>query len=153
MNQTLKPNWTPWGNPQTVVEIADGIVWYTTAGHGGCWLSDERLAQLSPALRAWQSFTGPNWYEEDCDWVFPFLCFAEEFFHSTSWRLLLVGDDLDSEEAYKNWLNAAHKTIDLRPEYYDNRFTAKAPFRETIEQWRCSGRRPLIITLAGGQPA
>ena len=56
---------TPWGRIQDHHRIADGVVSVSTAGHGGIWLSDERIKQL-PAH--YQPFTGtPRWNEEDED--------------------------------------------------------------------------------------
>ena len=37
---------TPWGRIQDHHRIADGVVSVSTAGHGGIWLSDKRIAQL-----------------------------------------------------------------------------------------------------------
>ena len=56
---------TPWGQIQDSHRIANGVVSVSTAGHGGIWLSDERIKQL-PA--DYQPFTGtPRWNEEDED--------------------------------------------------------------------------------------
>ena len=56
---------TPWGRVQDHHRIANGVVSVSTAGHGGIWLSDKRIAQL-PA--DYQPFTGtPRWNEEDED--------------------------------------------------------------------------------------
>ena len=57
---------SPWGTVQYVYPYAEGVISVGTAGHGGIWLSDERLAQM-PANE--QSTDG--WYEEDCEAVFP----------------------------------------------------------------------------------
>ena len=56
---------TPWGRVQDHHRIADGVVSVSTAGHGGIWLSDKRIAQLP---KHYQPFTGtPRWNEEDED--------------------------------------------------------------------------------------
>lgn len=56
---------TPWGRIQDYHKIADGVVSVSTAGHGGIWLSDKRIAQL-PAH--YEPFTGTRrWAEEDED--------------------------------------------------------------------------------------
>ena len=56
---------TPWGRVQDHHRIAVGVVSVSTAGHGGIWLSDERIAQLP---KHYQPFTGtPRWNEEDED--------------------------------------------------------------------------------------
>ena len=54
---------TPWGPPQTFVEVAPGIELYTTAAHGGFWLSEDRRDELHWALpKGGQE--GDGWYEE-----------------------------------------------------------------------------------------
>ena len=56
---------TPWGKPDSVTEIADGIVYYTTPSHGGLRLSAERWAQLPSALA--DNFRTVGWAEQDCE--------------------------------------------------------------------------------------
>ena len=56
---------TPWGGIQTYEVLAEGIVSVTTAGHGGLWLSDERIEQLP---KRYKPFTQTRrWAEEDED--------------------------------------------------------------------------------------
>lgn len=56
---------TPWGSIQTYTRIAEGVISVSTAGHGGIWLSDERIAQLPDH---YEPFTGTRrWAEEDED--------------------------------------------------------------------------------------
>lgn len=72
---------TPWGPPQDSVEVATGIVWCTTASHGGFWLSDARLEELPKWARRFSGKPGisRNWFEEDCDWCIVQLAFPAEF--------------------------------------------------------------------------
>ena len=65
MNKQLTS--TPWGAPQMQRNIAEGIIEVSTAGHGGYWLSPERMLEMRPEYRAC-SFSGNNWFEEDCSW-------------------------------------------------------------------------------------
>jgi len=60
---TLRPSHpTPWGSAQQVEQQAPGIVFVSTASHGGYKLSPERQRAVPAALRR------PNgWYEEDCE--------------------------------------------------------------------------------------
>jgi hypothetical protein len=63
------PTTTPWGEPQTTEILAPGIVLFTTASHGGIWLSPERNAQVPMKLKR-STFCQNGlrgWYEEDCD--------------------------------------------------------------------------------------
>jgi hypothetical protein len=69
---------TPWGVADTVKPIADGIVFYATPSHGGFCLSPERMQAMPEQLRAC-SFTGDNWFEEDCSWCAVVLAFPEHF--------------------------------------------------------------------------
>ena len=56
---------TPWGWPQDVEELAEGIWRLTTAGHGGLKLSRERWEELPDVVR--DSFLNPCFAEEDCE--------------------------------------------------------------------------------------
>jgi hypothetical protein len=71
------PN-TPWDAPQTFRKIADGIAWYTTASHGGYWVSPELHATM-PAEYKRCSWTGDNWFEEDASWCAVPLSFPQHF--------------------------------------------------------------------------
>jgi hypothetical protein len=73
------PTATPWGHPDTVREIATGIVSYSTPSHGGIWLSDARVASMPKPLREFSPWAGPNWYEEDCDWAVVAAAFPQFF--------------------------------------------------------------------------
>ncbi|HEY7330682.1 MAG TPA: hypothetical protein VH592_23785 [Gemmataceae bacterium] len=79
--QRQQPVETPWGHPDTVKEIAPGIVLYSTPSHGGYWPSPARVAAMPKPLRDFQPFAGRNWYEEDCDWSIVALAFPQFFPH------------------------------------------------------------------------
>lgn len=70
---------TPWGPSQQVDHVARGIVWYSTASHGGYHLSSRRIAEMPEEYRNHNPWAGPGWYEEDCDWAFVVLSFPEIF--------------------------------------------------------------------------
>jgi hypothetical protein len=65
---------TPWGISQEASRYADGILFHSTAGHGGFHLIPERNAQIHPALRS-----ADGYYEEDCDWAAVAQAFPELF--------------------------------------------------------------------------
>jgi hypothetical protein len=65
---------TPWGASQRVEEIAPGITFAPTEGHGGIKLSPERNREIHPALR-----NRNGWYEEDCDAHIVAMRFNEHF--------------------------------------------------------------------------
>lgn len=70
---------TPWDEAQQVEEIAPGIVWCSTASHGGYWLSDKRCQEMPEPYRSAPRWAGKNWFEEDCDWCLVYLAFPEVF--------------------------------------------------------------------------
>lgn len=53
---------SPWGKVQQTSVYADGIVFVSTASHGGFKLSRSRQSQMPEALRI-----QGGWYEEDCE--------------------------------------------------------------------------------------
>jgi len=60
-------NTSPWGRPQQQKEIARGIIWVSTASHGGYWISTERRDAMPQQWRGFKTWAGGNWFEEDCD--------------------------------------------------------------------------------------
>ena len=71
---------TPWGEPQTMVTIAAGIVHITTASHGGCRLSPARAAQVLDKFPTYQPWIeGGEWWEEDADMALVIATFPTEF--------------------------------------------------------------------------
>ena len=77
---------TPWGYPQDIEELAEGIWRVSTAGHGGLKLSRERWEELPDLVR--DSFLTPTYAEEDCE-------------EPIARTLLGIGDDRDREFALK----------------------------------------------------
>ncbi|MEA3537071.1 DUF7007 domain-containing protein [Rhizobium sp. CC-YZS058] len=72
--QTRTAASTPWGGSQMAVVYADGVVFHSTAGHGGFHLSSDRNGKVHPLLRK-----VTPWYEEDCEWAIVALGFPELF--------------------------------------------------------------------------
>jgi hypothetical protein len=69
---------TPWGIAQCSNIYAEGVVFHSTASHGGFHLDEERNALVAPAY-----LNAGGWYEEDCEWAkvaatFPHLFTAYE---------------------------------------------------------------------------
>ena len=77
---------TPWGPPQDIVELAEGVLRVSTASHGGLKLSRERWAEIPAAVR--DAMFTPTFAEEDC----------EEPIVRT---LLGLGDDREREAAVR----------------------------------------------------
>ena len=87
---------TPWGMSQTVTEVCDGIVWVSTASHGGMKLDRKQNARIPGYMRS-----SGGWYEEDCDWCIPGVVLNAE--HSRTER---------AKETMRNWF----------PDYYEKFF-------------------------------
>lgn len=73
-NRTTPPTYTPWGQTQTCHALGDGIFTVTTAGHGGIWLSPERMKALPEVCRS-TPYSKGGWFEEDCDSLIPMFFF------------------------------------------------------------------------------
>ncbi|MDE2780239.1 MAG: hypothetical protein OXI91_11265 [Chloroflexota bacterium] len=56
---------TPWGCPQDIEELAEGVWRVSTAGHGGLKLSRERWYSLPDVVR--DAMLNPTFAEEDCE--------------------------------------------------------------------------------------
>ncbi len=68
--------YTPWGQSDSEVKLADGIISYSTPSHGGIWLSAQRQKQLPENI---DNFTHDiRWWEEDCDWCVPYILFKDD---------------------------------------------------------------------------
>lgn len=70
----LEGSRTPWGVTQEAKEIAPGIVFHSTAGHGGIKLSADRNKSVSSAWRI-----RGGWYEEDVNAAIVVLTFPQYF--------------------------------------------------------------------------
>lgn len=71
---------TPWGESQTVETVTDGILNISTAGHGGLWISCERLAEMPDIFKTPSKFyDGGQFFEEDCEWARVALSFPKYF--------------------------------------------------------------------------
>ena len=77
---------TPWGPPQNIEVLDEGVIRVSTAGHGGLKLSRQRWTSLPAAVR--DSMLTPTFAEEDC----------EERIVTT---LLGIGDERDREWAIR----------------------------------------------------
>ena len=56
---------TPWGPPQDIEELAEGVLRVSTASHGGLKLSRERWAEIPAEVR--DAMFTPTFAEEDCE--------------------------------------------------------------------------------------
>lgn len=70
---------TPWGAAQSTHVKAKGITFYSTTGHGGYKLSDERHKRVRQRFGDYSTFAGGPWYEEDQDVTLVVLTFPDEY--------------------------------------------------------------------------
>ena len=80
---------SPWGPIQSVEPVDDQIAFVGTAGHGGMWVHEDLWKQMPKQFRE-TDFSRGGWFEEDCDWCLPVLCFPSRFtdFNVTGARVL-----------------------------------------------------------------
>jgi hypothetical protein len=72
----------PWEGKASVKAVAEGIVWIDAPGHGGFQVSQDRYAAMPQKYRE-LSFTGDQYFEEDCSWCAVVLSFPEAFSEGT----------------------------------------------------------------------
>jgi hypothetical protein len=102
------PTSSPWGQVQHSKQLAEGIWSVSTESHGGIWLSDERLAELTEILGyQYPTFSGDShWFEEDCDWVVPVAAFRIEAHYETACKQLRMMRQWIDKHIYKRAYNA-----------------------------------------------
>ena len=59
---------SPWGTVQDEEQIADGIIYVSTASHGGIWVARELLPRISEEMKDYAKYWSGSsqWFEEDC---------------------------------------------------------------------------------------
>ena len=118
---------TPWGISQSVDKITRGVVWTSTAGHGGLGVakSTARKVLSDAALLCANYHNGYYWFEEDCQCAIAFLEHPE-------WAARFNG----SNDSYKASLERSY------PVYYEHlALNRKAPREPVVGQYlrvRCS---------------
>ncbi len=78
----IVPTHSPWGAVQTSRVYAEGIVFVSTASHGGFFLDAERNKAVPAERQAitWNGGQGrAGWYEEDVDWCLVALAYPDHF--------------------------------------------------------------------------
>ena len=88
---------TPGGPAQTAEIYADGVAFFTTAGHGGFKLARARNAAMPKALRV-----AGGWYEEDCEWAKVAVAFPDLFTKS---------ERRSAEESLRHWYPDAWEAV------------------------------------------
>ncbi len=72
---------SPWGTIQDVEVIADGIVYVSTASHGGIWVASELLHRIKEEMQDYAAYWSGSsqWFEEDCAAQCVVVSFPEHF--------------------------------------------------------------------------
>lgn len=78
--------YTPWGTAQAATYYAKGIVFYSTASHGGFHVSNGMLKRIPEYLQKADKYADgtAGWFEEDCASAIVIICFSELF--PVKWR-------------------------------------------------------------------
>jgi hypothetical protein len=68
MTFTLNGKSSPWGIVQDEEVIADGIIYVSTASHGGIWVARELMHRIQKEMRDYAKYWSGSsqWFEEDC---------------------------------------------------------------------------------------
>ena len=68
MTFTLNGKSSPWGIVEGEEVIAEGIIYVSTASHGGIWVSRELLPRIQKEMRDYAKYWSGSsqWFEEDC---------------------------------------------------------------------------------------
>ena len=112
---------SPWGAIQHVALLVDGVVFVSTASHGGAWLSPEAQARMPATI---MPMHGRRWYEEDCEiWAVLLVFGVHDAENSRSRAVEALAhwkpDWLDAIAPLATCVNAAqvHRIRDLHDSY------------------------------------
>ena len=72
---------SPWGRVQDEEVIAPGIVYVSTASHGGIWIAPELIGRVQKSMRDYAAYWSGSsqWFEEDCAAQCVVVSFPEHF--------------------------------------------------------------------------
>jgi hypothetical protein len=68
MTFTLNGKSSPWGIVQDEEVIAEGIIYVSTASHGGIWVARELMHRITHEMQDYAKYWSGSsqWFEEDC---------------------------------------------------------------------------------------
>jgi hypothetical protein len=68
MTFTLNGKSSPWGIVQDEEVIAEGIIYVSTASHGGIWVARELMYRITHEMQDYAKYWSGSsqWFEEDC---------------------------------------------------------------------------------------
>lgn len=81
MAYSLTGKSSPWGIIQDSEEIAEGIIYVSTASHGGIWVAPELLSRITAEMKDYAAYWSGSsqWFEEDCAAQCVVVSFPEHF--------------------------------------------------------------------------
>lgn len=106
---------TPWGASQQQTTDAPGIVFHSTASHGGFHLDGKRQAAFVAALPRFSPWAGGAWYEEDCDACAVVIVFNGEFSESAVFNAIRQVRGMATTDPSSHWV-AVVAFVDSRNE-------------------------------------
>lgn len=123
---------TPWGKSQEHHERAPGIVFHSTASHGGYQLSPKRWRELKEIFPKFEPWAEEGWLEEDCDYALAVWCWPEYFEDITVYYLMKSITTEDGNFKLPKWMPPSFlaspqwKTISERAQHWE---------KENRENW------------------
>lgn len=147
---------TPWGPAQTAHRYGPGVVFYSTAGHGGFLLDTERLAAIPRQLRALTNGEQGNagWFEEDEDWSLVALAHPDLFDAPDIQRAadLLIGEG--ARQGLEFWTKAHRDMVAAQDPRTSNIAMARLialkidERRQRVREWNPASLRSLPVLAA-----
>ena len=104
----LAPRHTPWGQSQEQKHIAPGLIWVSTASHGGYYVSDTRWREIETMFPTFSSYAGHQWLEEDEDWAVAVLVWPSLFSAQEIYNALRTARYCTPPYVTEAWLNEPH---------------------------------------------
>lgn len=128
---------TPWGTAQTSRSLVRGIMFYSTAGHGGIHLSPTRNMVVPAYMR-----NTDGWYEEDCEWAIPATIFPETFVKNAGSEDILE----DIKSTLLNWFPAMYE------KFHGVKIKDGESFRRDRDNFDETNKHNYIVISATGKP-
>lgn len=104
------PRETPWGAAQSREEVFPGCWSIGTSSHGGYYVAPEVLAQMPDCLSR-NTWAGPGWFEEDCDWALVVCAFPQHF---SEYARLCAVDSVRGREDKTAWQDFSQTAEGMR---------------------------------------
>jgi hypothetical protein len=137
---------TPWGRPDTIQNVADGLLIVSTPSHGGILVSAERLASMSDYMRK-PLYAGQfACYEEDCEWPMPVLVFETNFRAFYERESTEKAEDIIPIAAniLKNWHPATYER------FYDTKLAPGESFKRDEDTFYAANKGSWLVVAARG---